>query len=132
MNKFALGCGVVLAILLFIVVVAALAIGGSYNRLVRLQQAVDQSWAQVQNVYQRRADLIPNLVNTVAGAANFEKSTLVEIQRARIGRAGEGRSEQGADRSRGACEVRTSATWIVVGALAIARGDRALSRPQSE
>src|SRR5205809_3267568 len=83
MNKFALGCGVVLAILLFIVVVAALAIGGSYNRLVRLQQAVDQSWAQVQNVYQRRADLIPNLVNTVSGAANFEKSTLTEVTNAR-------------------------------------------------
>jgi LemA protein len=83
MNKFALGCGIVVAILLFVVVVAALAIGGSYNRLVRLQQAVDQSWAQVQNVYQRRADLIPNLVNTVSGAANFEKSTLVEVTNAR-------------------------------------------------
>src|SRR6266540_4338013 len=83
MNKFALGCGVFLVILLFIVVVAALALGGSYNRLVRLQQAVDQSWAQVQNVYQRRADLIPNLVNTVAGAANFEKSTLTEVTNAR-------------------------------------------------
>src|SRR6266446_1650973 len=83
MNKFGLGCGVFLLILLFIVVVAALAIGGSYNRLVRLQQAVDQSWAQVQNVYQRRADLIPNLVNTVSGAANFEKSTLVEVTNAR-------------------------------------------------
>src|SRR2546430_10229943 len=83
MNKFALGCGVVLAILLFIAVVAALAIGGNYNRLVRLQQAVDQSWAQVQNVYQRRADLIPNLVNTVQGAANFEKSTLTEVTNAR-------------------------------------------------
>ena len=57
--------------------------GGSYNRLVRLQQGVDQSWAQVQNVYQRRADLIPNLVNTVAGAANFEKSTIVEVTNAR-------------------------------------------------
>ncbi len=79
MNKFAIGCGVVLVILLFIAVVAALALGGSYNRLVRLQQSVDQSWAQVQNVYQRRADLIPNLVNTVSGAANFEKSTLVEV-----------------------------------------------------
>src|SRR5437867_9548682 len=65
MNKFAMGCGVLLAILLFIVVIAALALGGSYNRLVRSQQTVDQSWAQVQNVYQRRADLIPNLVNTV-------------------------------------------------------------------
>src|SRR5881394_908232 len=83
MNKFALGCVVFVSILLFVVVVAALAIGGSYNRLVRLQQAVDQSWAQVQNVYQRRADLIPNLVNTVAGAAKFEKSTLVEVTNAR-------------------------------------------------
>src|SRR6266513_5119609 len=83
MNKFALGCGVLIAILLFVVVVAAIAIGGSYNRLVRLQQAVDQSWAQVQNVYQRRADLIPNLVNTVSGAANFEKSTLTEVTNAR-------------------------------------------------
>src|SRR5438045_9717231 len=83
MSKFAIGCGAVVAILLFIVIVAVLALGGSYNRLVRLQQAVDQSWAQVQNVYQRRADLIPNLVNTVQGAANFEKSTLVEVTNAR-------------------------------------------------
>ena len=83
MNKFALGCVVVLVLLLFVAVFAALAVGGSYNRLVRLQQAVDQSWAQVQNVYQRRADLIPNLVNTVSGAANFEKSTLVEVTNAR-------------------------------------------------
>ena len=71
MNKFAIGCGAVLLVLLFIAVLAAIALGGSYNRLVRLQQSVDQSWAQVQNVYQRRADLIPNLVNTVSGAANF-------------------------------------------------------------
>jgi LemA protein len=83
MNKFALGCVVVLVVLLFVAVFAALAVGGSYNRLVRLQQGVDQSWAQVQNVYQRRADLIPNLVNTVSGAANFEKSTLVEVTNAR-------------------------------------------------
>src|SRR5882724_2601200 len=83
MSKFTMGCGVVFAILLFIVVIAALALSGSYNRLVRLQQTVDQSWAQVQNVYQRRADLIPNLVNTVGGAANFEKSTLTEVTNAR-------------------------------------------------
>ena len=83
MNRFALGCVVVLLIVLFVAVFAALALGVSYNRLVRSQQAVDQSWAQVQNVYQRRADLIPNLVNTVAGAANFEKSTLVEVTNAR-------------------------------------------------
>jgi LemA protein len=44
---------------------------------------VDAQWAQVENVYQRRADLIPNLVATVSGAANFEKSTLTEITEAR-------------------------------------------------
>src|SRR6266516_3001057 len=83
MNKFALSCGVVLAILLFIVVIAALALGGSYNRLVTLDQEVNKRWGDVQTVYQRRADLIPNLVNTVAGAANFEKSTLTEVTNAR-------------------------------------------------
>src|SRR5437879_12032246 len=83
MNKFAIGCGHVIAIGLFVVVVAAISIAGTYNRLVRLQQTVDQSWAQVQTGYQRRADLIPNLVNTVAGAANFEKSTLTEVTNAR-------------------------------------------------
>jgi LemA protein len=83
MNKFAIGCGGVLLIILFIALVVALGLGGSYNRLVKLQQAVDSQWAQVQNVYQRRADLIPNLVNTVAGAANFEKSTIVEVTNAR-------------------------------------------------
>ena len=57
--------------------------GGTYNRLVSLQQGVNSQWAQVQNVYQRRADLIPNLVATVSGAANFEKSTLTEITAAR-------------------------------------------------
>ena len=83
MKKFAIGCGGLVVIALFIVLIIALFFGGTYNRLVRLQQSVDQQWAQVQNVYQRRADLIPNLVNTVAGAANFEKSTLVEVTNAR-------------------------------------------------
>src|ERR1700731_4264552 len=83
MNKFAIGCGGLLVILAFIVVVFGLALMGTYNRLVKLQQGVDAQWAQVQNVYQRRADLIPNLVNTVQGAANFEKSTLVEVTNAR-------------------------------------------------
>jgi LemA protein len=83
MNKGLLGCLGVGAILLFIVLVGGCAVAASYNRLVPLQQKVDQSWAQVQNVYQRRADLIPNLVNTVQGAANFEKSTLTEVTNAR-------------------------------------------------
>src|ERR1043166_9246125 len=83
MNKFAIGCGGLVIILLCAAVLVALFFGGTYNRLVKLQANVDQTWAQVQNVYQRRADLIPNLVNTVQGAANFEKSTLVEVTNAR-------------------------------------------------
>lgn len=83
MNKFAIGCGGVVLLILFVGLIAGLAVAGSYNRLVRAQQAVDGQWGQVQNVYQRRADLIPNLVNTVSGAANFEKSTLTEVTNAR-------------------------------------------------
>ena len=56
---------------------------GSYNRLVKLSQGVDAAWAQVENVYQRRADLVPNLVETVKGAAGFEKSTLTQVTEAR-------------------------------------------------
>ena len=67
------------AVALIVVAIAA----GSYNHLVKLSQAVDSQWAQVQNVYQRRTDLVPNLVATVSGAANFEKSTLTEITAAR-------------------------------------------------
>lgn len=74
---------IVLAVLIGLVVIFGIWIASGYNRLVGLSQNVDQSWAQVQTVYQRRADLIPNLVNTVAGAANFEKSTLTEVTNAR-------------------------------------------------
>src|ERR1700719_2009790 len=83
MNKFAIGRGGVLVVLLFIALVIGLFFWGSYNRLVTLDQEVNKRWGDVQTVYQRRADLIPNLVNTVAGAANFEKSTLTEVTNAR-------------------------------------------------
>jgi len=83
MNKFAIGCGGVLVIVLFFAFVVGLFFWGSYNRLVTLDQAVNKTWGDVQSVYQRRADLIPNLVNTVQGAANFEKSTVVEVTNAR-------------------------------------------------
>lgn len=72
-----------LLVVLGIVVVLGLAVMSGYNGLVSSNQAVEAQWAQVQNVYQRRADLIPNLVKTVEGAANFEKSTLTEITEAR-------------------------------------------------
>jgi LemA protein len=83
MNKFAIGCGGLVVILLFILVVGGLAVAGIYNRLVTSQQNVDSKWADVQTQYQRRLDLIQNLVNTVQGAANFEKSTLTEVTNAR-------------------------------------------------
>lgn len=82
MKKFAIGCGV-LALLGILVLILIVFAGGSYNQLVNRSQAVNSAWAQVQNVYQRRADLVPNLVATVSGAANFEKSTLTEITAAR-------------------------------------------------
>jgi len=68
-----------------IVIIAILAIWGvsSYNGLVNKQEKVNQAWSQVENQYQRRSDLIPNLVQTVKGAANFEKSTLTQVIQAR-------------------------------------------------
>jgi LemA protein len=56
---------------------------GSYNKLVGQSQAVDGQWAQVENAYQRRADLVPNLVETVKGAAKFEKDTFTAVTQAR-------------------------------------------------
>ncbi len=56
---------------------------GKYNTIVTKQEATKKAWAQVENVYQRRMDLIPNLVNTVKGAADFEKTTLTQVVEAR-------------------------------------------------
>ncbi len=73
----------ILLVLVGIVLVVGIAGISSYNGLVSLQQATNSQWAQVENVYQRRADLVPNLVSTVSGAANFEKSTLLAVTQAR-------------------------------------------------
>lgn len=80
MKKVALGFGVLIGLLVLLVIIPGCT---SYNRLVGSSQNVDASWAQVQNQYQRRLELIPNLVKTVEGAANFEKSTLTQITEAR-------------------------------------------------
>lgn len=56
---------------------------GSYNNMVEKEETVSEAWSQVENVYQRRADLIPNLVNTVKGYADFEKETLQGVIEAR-------------------------------------------------
>ena len=79
MKFAAIGCGV---LVLIIGVVAMIGVGG-YNRLVALDEGVDAAWGQVENVYQRRADLIPNLVATVKGAADFEQETFTAVVEAR-------------------------------------------------
>lgn len=70
-------------IVVLVLVIIAGTIGGTYNNLVALDQAVQAQWGQVQTVYQRRADLIPNLVATVKGVAGFEKSTYIAVTQAR-------------------------------------------------
>lgn len=72
-----------LLVVLGIVLIVVLWFVGTYNSLVSLDQGVQSQWAQVQTQYQRRADLIPNLVATVKGAANFEKSTYIAVAQAR-------------------------------------------------
>lgn len=86
MGKLGLGC---VALLVVLAVIVGISMAGTYNRLVSLSQEVDKQWGQVENVYQRRADLVPNLVATVQGAASFEKSTLEAVTQARasVGRA---------------------------------------------
>ncbi len=74
---------VVLLVVIGIPVIVTMWFVGVRNRLVTLDEQVQQSWAQVENVYQRRADLIPNLVSTVKGYANFEQETLTQVIEAR-------------------------------------------------
>jgi len=80
MKKLAIGCVVVLVLAALVVGAAVM---GSYNRLVSLDEGVKTAWSQVENVYQRRADLIPNLVETVKGARDFERDTLTAVVEAR-------------------------------------------------
>jgi LemA protein len=86
MGKIGLGC---LALIVLLIIVVGLSMAGTYNRLVTLGQEVDKQWSQVENQYQRRADLVPNLVATVQGAASFEKETFTAVTEARasVGRA---------------------------------------------
>ncbi|GAA5033399.1 hypothetical protein GCM10011506_25610 [Marivirga lumbricoides] len=72
-----IGIIVVLGIILYSI------FAGSYNKMVSKEEQVTSAWAQVENVYQRRADLIPNLVNTVKGYADFEQETLQNVIEAR-------------------------------------------------
>jgi LemA protein len=74
------GCLAIVAIAAVIAIVWGVS---QYNGLVKSQEAVNGAWSQVENVYQRRMDLIPNLVATVKGVANFEKETYIAVAEAR-------------------------------------------------
>lgn len=70
-------------ILIGALVIIVLYVAGAYNKMVSADEVVNQKWGDVESTYKRRLDLIDNLVNTVKGAADFEKSTLTEIVEAR-------------------------------------------------
>lgn len=82
--KKALIAVIIVVVILLIIVGKGI---GTYNNIIALEEGVKAQWAQVENTYQRRFDLIPNLVSTVQGEANFEKSTLTEVMemRSRMG-----------------------------------------------
>ena len=73
-----IGLSIAIIVLIFILIGVSM-----YNSLVKAEENVNAQWANVENVYQRRADLIPNLVNTVKGYANFEQKTITDVIEAR-------------------------------------------------
>ncbi|MDN4165780.1 LemA family protein [Cytophagales bacterium LB-30] len=74
---------IIVGVIALIVIIIYRIFAGSYNSMVSMEEGVTSQWAQVENVYQRRADLIPNLVNTVKGYADFEQETLTGVIEAR-------------------------------------------------
>lgn len=80
---------IILIVLVVLIFLIASWIGNKYNRFVTIEEGVNQSWAQVENVYQRRADLIPNLVEAVKGYAAQEKEVLIGVTEARAKLAGQ-------------------------------------------
>lgn len=73
----------IIGIIVVVVAILAISLPGMYNGLVKAEENVNKKWADVQGAYQRRADLIPNLVNTVKGYANHEQQTLIQVIEAR-------------------------------------------------
>lgn len=76
------------AVILFWILITAIWVISTYNGLIETREEVNKAWSNVENQYQRRLDLIPNLVNTVKGAADFEKSTLEAVTQARANATG--------------------------------------------
>ncbi|ANM30366.1 hypothetical protein ABI59_13475 [Acidobacteria bacterium Mor1] len=77
------GCLIALAVVVALAVIIGVLFSGNYNRFVSGQEGIEAAWSEIDNQYKRRFDLIPSLVETVKGAADFEKSTLREVTEAR-------------------------------------------------
>ena len=84
-----MGCLIAAGVAVVLVLVLGLSLVGRYNGLVGTQEKVEAAWSEIDNQYKRRFDLVPQLVSTVQGAADFEKSTITEVTEARasVGRA---------------------------------------------
>ncbi len=74
---------IIIGAIILVVILIYSSISGSYNKMVQKDEAVKGQWGNVENVYQRRSDLIPNLVSTVKGYAEFEQKTLTDVIEAR-------------------------------------------------
>jgi LemA protein len=84
-----MGCIVAIGVVVLVILIIGGTAVGRYNQLVTYQEKIGAAWSEIDNQYKRRYDLIPQLVNTVKGAADFEKSTLEAVTEARasVGRA---------------------------------------------
>ena len=77
------GCLIAAAVVILFIIIVIASLIGSYNNMVKLDEGVKEKWSQVENVYQRRYDLIPNLVETVKGYAKHEQETFITVTEAR-------------------------------------------------
>ena len=82
-KKAKTGCLIAAAVIILFVIIVISSLVGSYNNMVKLDEGVKEKWSQVENVYQRRYDLIPNLVETVKGYAKHEQETFTQVTEAR-------------------------------------------------
>jgi LemA protein len=80
---------IILAVVVVLIIIIYSTFKGTYNNFVALEEGVNQKWSQVENVYQRRADLIPNLVEVVKGYASHERETLEAVTNARAKMGGQ-------------------------------------------
>lgn len=82
-KKVKKGCLIAAAVVILFIIIVIASLIGSYNNMVKLDEGVKEKWSQVENVYQRRYDLIPNLVETVKGYAKHEQETFITVTEAR-------------------------------------------------